>query len=210
MARRNKHSLEEIREMVLAAAENIINDEGYSALTARRIAMEIGYTVGSIYMVFANMADLIIHINASTVDDLTEQMQQVPHCVPEQYIAGLAKTYVAFASQNFNRWSIIFARDSEPPEWYQEKIKQMFSLVEAQFAQLAPDCSAQQGKQAAQALWSGVHGICSLSLVRELDVAAIKDVEDAVVLLVKSFIGGWVTGRPSCTADIAVAITPGD
>ncbi|MGZ5010143.1 MAG: TetR/AcrR family transcriptional regulator [Methylobacter sp.] len=204
MARRNKHSLEEIREMVSDAAETIIINEGCSALTARRIAMEIGYTVGSIYMVFANMADLIMHINASTVDDLTEQMQQVPKCTPEQYIADLAKAYVAFASRNFNRWSLIFARNAELPEWYQEKIKQMFSLVEAQFAQLAPDCSAQQGKQAAQALWSGVHGICSLSLVRELDATAIKDIEDAAVLLVNSFIGGWVAGRPLCTEHITV------
>lgn len=204
MARRNKHSLEEIRAMVSDAAESIIINEGHAALTARRIAMEIGYTVGSIYMVFANMADLIMHINASTVDDLTEQMQQVPQYTPEQYIVDLAKTYVAFASRNFNRWSLVFARNAESPEWYQEKIKRIFSLVEVQFAQLAPDCSAQQGKQAAQALWSGVHGICSLSLAHELDAAAIEDVEDAVVLLVNSFIGGWVAGRPLCPGHITV------
>jgi len=192
MARRNKHSLEEIREMVLNAAETIIINEGYSALTARKIAMDIGYTVGSIYMVFANMADLVMHINASTVDDLTEQMQQVPHCLPEHYIAELAKTYVAFADRNFNRWTMIFVRDTEIPEWYQQKTQQIFSLVEAQFAQLAPNCSAQQSQQAARALWSGVHGVCTLSLSRELDAAAIKDIEEAVVLLVNSFITGWV------------------
>jgi AcrR family transcriptional regulator len=206
MARRNKHSLDEIREMVLDAAETIIINEGYSALTARRIAMEIGYTVGSIYMVFANMADLVVHINAGTLDDLTEQMQQTPNCTPEQNIADLAKTYVEFASRNFNRWSMIFVKNAGIPEWYQEKIKQMFSLAEAQFAQLAPSCSAQQGKQAARVLWSGVHGICILSLTRELDAVAIKDIEDAVALLVKSFIGGWVAG----TAEIAFATTPGD
>jgi AcrR family transcriptional regulator len=197
MARRNKHSLEEIREMVLDAAETIIINEGYSALTARRIAMDIGYTVGSIYMVFANMADLVMHINASTVDDLTEQMQQVPHCLPDQYIAKLAKAYVAFAGRNFNRWTMIFVRDTQIPEWYQQKTQQIFSPVEAQFAQLAPNCSTQQRQQAARALWSGVHGICTLSLTRELDAAAVKDVEDAVVLLVKSFIGGWVSSLHS-------------
>ncbi len=197
MARRNKHSLEEIREMVLDAAETIIINEGYSALTARRIAMDIGYTVGSIYMVFTNMADLVMHINANTVDDLTEQMQQAPFCVPDHYIVELAKTYVAFADRNFNRWTMIFVRDTEIPEWYQQKTRQIFSLVEAQFAQLAPNCSAQQSKQAARALWSGVHGICTLSLTHELDAAAVKDVEDAVVLLAKSFIGGWVSSLHS-------------
>lgn len=192
MARRNEHSLDEIREMVLDAAETIVINEGYSALTVRRIAMEIGYTVASIYMVFTNMADLAVHIKANTVDDLAEQLQQVPDGVPAQHIAGLAKAYLKFADRNFNRWRMVFAQDTENPEWYQEKIDRIFSRVEAQFARLAPSCSTQQSKQAARALWSGVHGICTLSLTDELDAEGINDVEDTIVLLVESFIGGWV------------------
>jgi AcrR family transcriptional regulator len=178
--------------MVLAAAETIIVDEGSSALTARRIAMNIGYTVGSIYMVFDSMADLVMHINAGTVDALTGQMQQVPDGTPEQHITELAKTYVAFADQNFNRWSMIFVRDNKLPEWYQQKIKQIFSLVEAQFARLAPNGSTQQNRLAANALWSGIHGICSLSLSHDPDATNIKEVEDTVVLLAKNFIDGWL------------------
>ncbi|MCX7099960.1 MAG: TetR family transcriptional regulator [Methylobacter sp.] len=49
MARRNEHSLDEIREMILDAAESIIINEGYSALTVRKITKKIGYTVASIY-----------------------------------------------------------------------------------------------------------------------------------------------------------------
>lgn len=192
MARRNEHSLDEIKTMVLDAAETIIINEGYSALTVRKIAMKMGYTVGSIYMVFSSMADLIMHIKGNTVDDLNKQLQQVPDCTPERYIAELAKTYLKFASQNFNRWSMVFAQDIEPPEWYQEKINQLFNRVETRFTQITPSCSAQQSKQAARALWSGVHGICALSLTDRLDSAGINDVESVVVLLVKSFIAGWI------------------
>jgi Transcriptional regulator len=195
MARRNKHSLEEIRKMVLDAAETIIINEGYSALTARRIAMQIGYTVGSIYMVFANMADLVIHIKANTVDDLTEQLQQIPDCVPDRHIKELAKTYLKFAEQNFNRWSMIFVQDDDNPEWYQQKIDLIFSRVAAQFAQLKPNCSKQQSQQAARVLWSGVHGICTLSLTSQQHAATITDVENDIVLLVESFIGGWMASR---------------
>lgn len=192
MARRNKHSLEEIREMVLDAAETIIINEGYSALKVRRIAMDIGYTVGSIYMVFANMADLVIHIKANTVDNLNAELQQVPGCAPEHYIVELAKAYLRFAGRNFNRWSMIFVHDTESPDWYRQKIDQLFSRVETQFVQLAPSCSEQQSKQAARALWSGVHGICILSMTADSDAEAINDVENDVVLLVESFIGGWL------------------
>ncbi len=192
MARRNKHSLEEIREMVLDAAETIIINNGYSALTVRKIAMDIGYTVGSVYMVFANMADLVMHIKANTVDELTGQLQQVPDNLPEQQLAELAKAYLHFAVQNFNRWTLIYMPDAEIPEWYRQKINGVFNLVEAQFTQLAPDRSEQQCTQAARALWSGVHGICTLSLNSKPDEEAINDAENAVILLTESFIRGWV------------------
>lgn len=191
MARRNKHNLEDIREMVLDAAETIIINEGYSALTVRKIATDIGYTVGSIYMVFANMADLVMHIKANTVDELIGQLQQVPDCIPDRYITELSKAYLKFAYLNFNRWSMIFTQDAEIPEWYQQKINLIFSQIETQFAQLAPDATTQQHKLAARALWSGVHGICALSLTGNRDATDISDVEDAVVFLVESFIRGW-------------------
>lgn len=197
MARRNKHSLEEIREMVLDAAETIIINDGYSALTVRKIAMDIGYTVGSVYMVFANMADLVMHIKTNTVDELTGQLQQVPDCPPEQQLMELAKAYLHFAVQNFNRWTLIYMPDAETPEWYRQKINGVFNLVEAQFTQLAPDRSAQQCKQAARALWSGVHGICTLSLTGKPDEEAINNVENTVVLLTESFIRGWLGALPS-------------
>ena len=192
MARRNKHSLEEIKTMILDAAETIITDQGYSALTVRKIAMKIGYTVGSIYMIFDNMADLTDHIKIKTIDSLTEQLQDVSADSPEQAITELSRSYLKFACQNLNCWRMIFTGETEFPEWYRQKIDPIHNLIEVQFAQLAPDRSAQQHKQAAHALWSGIHGICMLSLCEEADAATIDAVEKDVILLVESFIGGWL------------------
>jgi AcrR family transcriptional regulator len=108
MARRSEHSLEELKAMVLDAAEAIVIEEGLSALKVRKVAVEIGYTVGSIYMVFANMADLIMHINARTLDNIAGQLEQVQDCAADQCIEALAQTYLSYASQNLNRWSMLF------------------------------------------------------------------------------------------------------
>lgn len=130
MARRSEHSLDEIKTMVLNAAETIVIEEGFSALTVRKIAMAIGYTVGSIYMVFANMADLNMHINARTLDAIAAQLEQVQGCPADQCIETLAQTYLGYASQNFNRWSMIFEYRFPPntdiPAWYQEKLNAVF------------------------------------------------------------------------------------
>ena len=196
MARRSEHSQEEIKEMVLKAAETIVIDEGFAELKVRKVAMEIGYTVGSIYMVFDNMADLIMHVKGRTLDDIADQLKQVindDHA--EQTIEQLAKTYLTFASQNFNRWSMIFehrlTEDEAVPDWYQQKVDHIFSLVELQFKQLETSHSEEQSKQAARALWSGVHGICTLSLTGKLDLLGVNNVENTVELLVVNFIKGW-------------------
>ena len=54
MARRSDHTREEIREMALVATEQIVSVAGFSALSARKIAKKIGYTVGSLYLLFDN------------------------------------------------------------------------------------------------------------------------------------------------------------
>ena len=75
MARRSEHSKEEIRDMALAAAQDIVKAEGLAGLSARKIAKKIGYTVGTLYLVFKNQDDLILTINARTLDALAAKMQ---------------------------------------------------------------------------------------------------------------------------------------
>ena len=196
MARRSEHSQEEIKEMVLKAAETIVIEESFAELKVRKIAMEIGYTVGSIYMVFDNMADLIMHVKARTLDDIAKQLGQVANGNnAEKNIEQLAKTYLLYAEQNFNRWSMIFehrlAEDQVVPKWYQQKVDHVFSIVESQFKKLSTTHTDEQRQLAARALWSGVHGICTLSLTGKLDLVGVENVENTVVLLVDSFIKGW-------------------
>jgi len=196
MARRSEHSQQEIKDMVLNAAETIVVEEGFDKLKVRRIAMDIGYTVGSIYMVFDNMADLIMHIKGRTLDDIATQLNAIDATeTAEQKIVLLAKTYLLFASNNFNRWRMIFehqlADNEKVPDEYQQKVNHIFRIVEVEFEQLSSAHTDEQSKQAARALWSGVHGICTLSLTGKLDLLGVDSIENTVVLLVENFIAGW-------------------
>jgi AcrR family transcriptional regulator len=196
MARRSEHSLEELKALILDAAETIVIEDGFSALKVRKIAVEIGYTVGSIYMVFENMADLIMHINARTLDAIAEQLEHVQDHRTEQPIETLARAYLSYASQNFNRWRNIFelplSADVKTPDWYQKKVDNVFAVVEEQFKEFVPELSENHSKRAARALWCGIHGICALSLTDKQDKAGINDIEEAIVLLVRNFMRGWV------------------
>ena len=196
MAKRSEHSLEELKALVLEASERIVIEEGFEALKVRRIATEIGYTVGSIYMAFKSMADLIMHINAKTLDAITAELKQIQDCNIEPSIETLAIAYLGFASQNFNRWRNVFensySAETQAADWYQDKFDNVFALVDTQLAKFKPKLSESHRKLAARALWCGIHGICVLSLKGELDKTDINEVEEMIVLLVRSFMQGWI------------------
>lgn len=197
MARRSQHTLEEIKSMVLNAAETLVIEQGAKALTMRNVAFEIGYTVGSIYMVFENMSDLILHLNARTLDAMTLRFEQISKGSPEQCIEELAKCYLQYAQDNFNRWCLLFEyrpQENKLPVWYRDKIEHAFSRFEAEFKRIAPDNSESQHILVARALWGGIHGICMLSLTGKFAVAGGDDVERSVLLLVRKFIDGWLRG----------------
>ena len=196
MARRSEHSQEEIKAMVLKAAEAIVIEDGFQELKVRKVAMDIGYTVGSIYMVFDNMADLIMHVKGRTLDDIAEQLNQIgDEKEADLAIKQLATCYYAFSHPNYNRWSMIFehrlAENEMIPDWYQKKIDSIFNLVEYQFQRLSVSHSDSQSRLAARALWSGVHGICTLSLTGKMNLLGSDMAEESVIVLVENFIKGW-------------------
>ena len=196
MARRSEHSLEEIREMVLSAAEKIVSEEGFAALKVRRIAMEIGYTLGTVYMVFDNMDDLIMHVKARTLDDLATELERAVNGFDSRdRVLALAEAYLNFANHHYTLWSMVFSHrlsdGTKIPDWYQIKVDSLFGRVENVLTELEPTRPDHEIKLAARTLWCGIHGICILSLTGKLDSVRILDVEESVVLLVKSFIQGW-------------------
>lgn len=196
MARRSEHSQEEIKDMVLKAAENIVIEDGYGELKVRKIAMDIGYTVGSVYMVFENMANLIMHLQARTLDAIAETLTNVSlEQQADQKVIALAKAYLTFASENFNRWAMLFEHrlsESETlPDWYTVKIERLFQILEEPMRQMATGLTEHQIKQAARALWGGIHGVCLLSLTGKMDTVGVEDAEEALLLLVENFIRGW-------------------
>jgi AcrR family transcriptional regulator len=197
MARRSDHTREEIREMALSAAEQIVVEQGYKGLSARKIAAAIGYTVGTLYLVFQNLDDLILHINARTLDRLHARMteSQAISGDARDYLLQLGQVYIRFADADPHRWAMVFehrfSEDQAVPAWYQEKITRMFSLVEDGLEPLANQRPQQEITQAARALWGGVHGICILALTDNLGAAGIDSVQELAQSLISNYLEGF-------------------
>jgi AcrR family transcriptional regulator len=198
MARRSDHSREEIQEMALAAAEEIVATQGYQALSARKLAGAIGYTVGTLYLVFENLDDLILQVNGRTLDRLYELIvEEQQDCTDAQAgLLQLGHSYIRFADSEPHAWQMIFehrmADEREAPDWLRQKVARMFALVEERLAQLATHRSQTEIAQAARALWGGVHGICILAINNTLGSAGVESVQAITHVLMSNFLKGFV------------------
>ena len=197
MARRSDHSREEIRDMALKAAEQIILEQGHDGLTARKVASEIGYTVGTLYLIFENLNDLIMHINARTLDRLHQLMtdSDTQNLAQEDRLIRLGQIYIHFAYGDPHRWVLIFEHhptDDQPtPDWYDEKVMRVFTVVEKTLKPLAPHRTNSEISQAARALWAGIHGICILGITQKLDNVGEDLVQGLAKLLMVNYLSGF-------------------
>ncbi len=197
MARRSDHSREELREMAITAVEHIVVEQGYEGLSARKVAAAIGYTVGTLYLVFENLDDLVLHVNARTLDRLHARLSESQaHCVDAtDCLLQLGQVYIRFADEDPHRWAMVFkhrfSQGQVVPAWYQEKIARMFALVEEGLEPLSEQHTHDEITQASRALWGGVHGICILALAGNLGVAGVDSVQDLTKTLITNYLKGF-------------------
>ncbi len=198
MGRRNDHTREQLKEMAIAAAEQIIAEEGYMALSTRRVAKQIGYTVGSLYMVFANLDDLVLTVNGRTLESLYQKivvdLRQISD--PSAALHQIAQSYVVFATENMPRWSLIYmhhlGEGSDMSEEYLQKIRQLFGII-GQYTQYLPGLSPDANiEQLSRLLWGSVHGVVALALDRKLSIAtdASPPLSESVRVLVSAILNG--------------------
>ncbi|MDY0029157.1 MAG: TetR/AcrR family transcriptional regulator [Pseudobdellovibrionaceae bacterium] len=168
MARRKDHSREELKEMILSTAWDIIESGGVGRLTAREISKKIGYVPGTIYNIFPSMDVLHLHVNAMTLNLLAEKLEKAAQRSRgkslEERLLGLARAYLAFAQMYRPFWMALFSDDlsglKETQSWYGQAIEDVFQPLEGI---LREDCPNKPGiREESHILWSSVHGITYL------------------------------------------------
>lgn len=196
MGRRGEHGLAKIKEMALDAAEKLVSEGGLENLRTRKVAAEIGYTAGTLYLVFKDLNDLVLQMNGRSLDKLQAALEQAGRGPkdPQKAVLAICRAYLAFAQGHPALWSLLFERHWGPgferPDWYQAKKEFCFKPLAEKLGAMELAATPKELAALTRALWAGIHGTCVLREDDKLAQAGAQDSGQQLDLQVKLFLAG--------------------
>ena len=190
MAGKREEKREDLKARLIEAARGRIATEGLANLRARDVTQDAGCALGGLYTVFADLDELVIHVNSSTLQALEASLQPTERDLedPVERMRHLARGYLAFAVANRNLWRALFEHQRPTtPEWHLDEHLFLIGLIAAPLKQLQPALEDEARFIRARTLFGAVHGIISISLEGRfvglpLDVLE-QEVDDFVTLI---------------------------
>ena len=179
--------------MVLDAAHSITAREGLRGLRARQIARDVGYTIGTLYNLFEDLDDLILHMNGETLDALYAVCAEVQlKGEPVHDLEALADRYLDFTHGHPQQWSAVFEhklpRGRALPAWYSDKVAKLMALEAKALAPLFPDAEPDEVTHHARVLWTSLFGMAVVESAGRLPES------ETARSLVRSLIETYVAG----------------
>ena len=184
---------EETRCNILEAALQIVKEEGWQALSMRKIADVIEYTAPIIYEYFSNKEAILLELNRQGYLKLSRELEQARdrHRLPAKQLEDMWLTYWNFAFANKELYQGMFGITTscacemvnKLPE--AERPYELFSAVIGEFMGI-DDLEGDIICTKYYTLWSVVHGLVSINLLRrgssdEINRQVLKDAIGGII-----------------------------
>jgi AcrR family transcriptional regulator len=191
--RRADHTKDELMALVIEATGALIEELRTVKITARQIADRIGYTAGTLYTHFENLDDIFLHVNAVSVAELRGVLERAIEETesPEHALRAMGYAYLDYARTHRYRFQLMFTprlpEGAAVPRFLQAEIDALFALLARQVIPIAAG-DGRPIEVLVRALWSGVHGVATLSLSNQLFAATPNVERDIIDVLIDRFI----------------------
>ena len=188
---------EALRQALVEAAHNRIAKSGLDGLRARDIAKDAGCALGSLYTVFTDIDELILHVNSNTLTKIGTTMKAAAESAdsPEDVLVALAVEYLKFATTNKNIWGALFdhrmPEGVAPPEWHMAEHLVLLRWIAIPLARLRPALTEDQLAVQARVLFAAVHGIVSMGLQGRFMAVPRKELENQLTQFMEGVIRGF-------------------
>lgn len=171
IAERRERQRQSLRREILDAARAMFLDEGYEAVTMRKLADRIEYSPTTIYLHFKDKDDLFDALCEETFGELSARLEKLARrgLPPLENLRTGLRLYAEFGLKHPSHYALTFMQVHQKPhaeQFHQSVGKQAFGYLQhavgacvesGDFPRIDVDASA-------QALWCATHGVVSLLL----------------------------------------------
>ena len=176
-AERREREKQELRTRILDAARELFAEEGYDAVTMRRIAERIEYSPTAIYFHFRDKEALLRELCETDFRALAAQFATIARIAdPIERLRRAGMAYLDFGLQNPNHYRTMFMTPHPPVHKKDFNIEQgnpevdAYAFVKSIVAEgieskrFRPELK--DAELLAQTVWAGVHGVISLHIAK--------------------------------------------
>lgn len=187
-----------LREKILETSRRYLFTDGYSSLSMRKIAGEIGVSATSIYLYFENKDHLVHTLIEESVEDLSVALEQGVEGKADtiERFKAIIDSYISFALNNQEKYQVIYSVQSErmaryPKEKFR-KARRGYALLESVIKKGIEEglMELEEPMIAAYSIWAQLHGVISVVLNQRLDSRINKDkfIEESTEHIVQGFL----------------------
>jgi AcrR family transcriptional regulator len=187
-----------LRDQILEISRHLLYQEGYKALSMRKIAKQADVTATSIYLYFENKDHLLHTLIEESVEDLSQfiETRALPKTDSIERFKAITESYVQFALEYPEKYEIIYkVRPDSMARYPKEKFRKarrayelLVKTIEESVAQGLMEVD--KPVVAAYSIWAQLHGVVSVVLNKRLDSRIDSDqfIEDSIELVVQGFL----------------------
>ncbi|HEY8920939.1 MAG TPA: TetR/AcrR family transcriptional regulator [Chitinophaga sp.] len=194
IAERKQRQREEIRAGILDAAWHLVHEEGWAALSIRKIAEAIEYSVPVVYDHFENKDAIIAEFNKKGFQLLENQLRTArqQHTDAEQQLEAIGRAYWDFAFQHKQYYQLMFSLGIPTCESARKipEVGECMDVIRCTIEHIIK----QNGNGAAdpflkfQAFQSMIHGLVSINIIGPANN------EELNRLVLQDLISGFIKG----------------
>lgn len=210
MGRRSAHTPDQLRERAICSACEIIAAEGLAGFSAREVARRIGYSPGTLYNLFENLDDLVLHVEALLLETLDEALEGLASDEDsDERLRRIAMAYMRVSLERPKLWCLI-AQHAVPggakaPAWYTDRLETVIGRFEMALAPLMITSGPEEIRKTACLFWAGLNGISTLWTADKFSGLA-ANVSNTAEPLIDGFVQSYLAGLRT----IAASRSPGD
>ncbi len=185
---------EEVRTSILRTAQEIVSNEGWQALSIRKIAEAIEYSVPVIYDHFQNKEAILLELTKQGFQMLNTELQKAKKRSndPEKQIEAMAFAYWEFAFDNKAHYQVMYGLGMPSCDTVNQipELGAFSNLISEPIKELiAKKKTDANCFLKLHTFWSMLHGLVSINMMNNSEGK-----QELNQLVIQDFIEGFISG----------------